>query len=596
MIKEKLSLVPMLPGCYLMKNKDGTIIYVGKAKILKRRLNSYFNRTQTGKTKKLVSEIVDFDYIVTSSELEAFILEINLIKKYDPKYNILLKDDKSYPYIEFKNDKYPTLTVKREININKKNKMLFGPYPNVGAARRIVNLINRLYPLKKCDKMPKKECLYYHIGECLGYCVFKDLDTTDLRNEITLILNGHDDILINKINEKIKVNSDNLNYEVALELKNELDYIKVVFEKQKVELNDGINRDIFNYYYENGYISIVVFFLRNGKLVGNKKNIFPLIDEINDTMEYYIVNFYQKKNIPPKEIIVPEELDIELLNSLLDSKVVTAIKGKKKHLFDLAKTNAKINLDNNIEMEYRKNERSFDASRELGNIVGIDNLSVIESFDNSNLFGSFTVSGMVTFIDGVPSKKDYRKFKISKEQNDDVGSMKEVIYRRYQSVLMNNSKKPDLILVDGGINQINACKSVLNDLNLNIKVCGLMKDDKHTLSELIDGDTLNSYKIDKKSNVFYLLTRISDEVHRFTINYHRQIRSKGSISSVLDNIEGIGPTRKKELLKKFGSLKKIKEATLEELETILPSEVAKNTLEYLNEFEKENINDRNSDN
>lgn len=596
MIKEKLSLVPMLPGCYLMKNKDGTIIYVGKAKILKRRLNSYFNRTQTGKTKKLVSEIVDFDYIVTSSELEAFILEINLIKKYDPKYNILLKDDKSYPYIEFKNDKYPTLTVKREININKKNKMLFGPYPNVGAARRIVNLINRLYPLKKCDKMPKKECLYYHIGECLGYCVFKDLDTTDLRNEITLILNGHDDILINKINEKIKVNSDNLNYEVALELKNELDYIKVVFEKQKVELNDGINRDIFNYYYENGYISIVVFFLRNGKLVGNKKNIFPLIDEINDTMEYYIVNFYQKKNIPPKEIIVPEELDIELLNSLLDSKVVTAIKGKKKHLFDLAKTNAKINLDNNIEMEYRKNERSFDASRELGNIVGIDNLSVIESFDNSNLFGSFTVSGMVTFIDGVPSKKDYRKFKISKEQNDDVESMKEVIYRRYQSVLMNNSRKPDLILVDGGINQINACKSVLNDLNLNIKVCGLMKDDKHTLSELIDGDTLNSYKIDKKSNVFYLLTRISDEVHRFTINYHRQIRSKGSISSVLDNIEGIGPTRKKELLKKFGSLKKIKEATLEELETILPSEVAKNTLEYLNEFEKENINDRNSDN
>lgn len=596
MIKEKLSLVPMLPGCYLMKNKDGTIIYVGKAKILKRRLNSYFNRTQTGKTKKLVSEIVDFDYIVTSSELEAFILEINLIKKYDPKYNILLKDDKSYPYIEFKNDKYPTLTVKREININKKNKMLFGPYPNVGAARRIVNLINRLYPLKKCDKMPKKECLYYHIGECLGYCVFKDLDTTDLRNEITLILNGHDDILINKINEKIKVNSDNLNYEVALELKNELDYIKVVFEKQKVELNDGINRDIFNYYYENGYISIVVFFLRNGKLVGNKKNIFPLIDEINDTMEYYIVNFYQKKNIPPKEIIVPEELDIELLNSLLDSKVVTAIKGKKKHLFDLAKTNAKINLDNNIEMEYRKNERSFDASRELGNIVGIDNLSVIESFDNSNLFGSYTVSGMVTFIDGVPSKKDYRKFKISKEQNDDVGSMKEVIYRRYQSVLMNNSRKPDLILVDGGINQINACKSVLNDLNLNIKVCGLMKDDKHTLSELIDGDTLNSYKIDKKSNVFYLLTRISDEVHRFTINYHRQIRSKGSISSVLDNIEGIGPTRKKELLKKFGSLKKIKEATLEELKTILPSEVAKNTLEYLNEFEKENINDRNSDN
>ena len=588
MIKEKLSLVPMLPGCYLMKNKDGVVIYVGKAKKLKNRLKSYFNGRVTGKTKKLVSEIVDFDYIVTSSELEAFILELNLIKKYDPKYNILLKDDKSYPYIEFKNDKYPTLTVKREININKKNKMLFGPYPNVGAARRIVNLINRLYPLKKCDKTPKKECLYYHIGECLGYCIHKDLDTSELRNEIISILNGHDEILINKINEKIKVNSDNLNFEVALELKKELDYIKVVFEKQKVELNDGVNRDIFNYYYENGYISIVVFFLRNGKLVGNKKNIFPLIDDIKETLEYYIVNFYQKKNIQPKEIIVPKELDIELLNSLLDAKVICTEKGKKKHLFNLASTNAKINLENNIEMEYRKNEKSFDASRELGNILGVENLSIIEAFDNSNLFGSFTVSGMVTFIDGVPSTKDYRKFKISKEQNDDVGSMKEVIYRRYQKVLMNNLRKPDLILVDGGVNQINACKSVLNDLNLKIKVCGLMKDDKHTLSELIDGDTLNSYKIDKKSNVFYLLTRISDEVHRFTINYHRQIRSKGSISSVLDEIEGIGPARKKELLKKYGSLKRIKEATLEELETILPKEVAKNTLDYLKNFDKEN--------
>lgn len=586
MIKEKLSLVPMLPGCYLMKNKDGVVIYVGKAKKLKNRLKSYFNGRVTGKTKKLVSEIVDFDYIVTSSELEAFILELNLIKKYDPKYNILLKDDKSYPYIEFKNDKYPTLTVKREININKRNKMLFGPYPNVGAARRIVNLINRLYPLKKCDKTPKKECLYYHIGECLGYCIHKDLDTSELRNEIISILNGHDEILINKINEKIKVNSDNLNFEVALELKKELDYIKVVFEKQKVELNDGVNRDIFNYYYENGYISIVVFFLRNGKLVGNKKNIFPLIDDIKETLEYYIVNFYQKKNIQPKEIIVPKELDIELLNSLLDAKVICTEKGKKKHLFDLASTNAKINLENNIEMEYRKNEKSFDASHELGNILGVENLSIIEAFDNSNLFGSFTVSGMVTFIDGIPSTKDYRKFKISKEQNDDVGSMKEVIYRRYQKVLMNNLRKPDLILVDGGVNQINACKSVLNDLNLKIKVCGLMKDDKHTLSELIDGDTLNSYKIDKKSNVFYLLTRISDEVHRFTINYHRQIRSKGSISSVLDEIEGIGPTRKKELLKKYGSLKKIKEASLEDLETILPKDVAKRTLEYLLNFYK----------
>lgn len=595
MIKEKLALVPALPGSYQMKNDKGVIIYVGKAKNLKNRLKSYFTGRVTGKTKKLVSEIVDFDYIVTGSELEAFILEINLIKKYDPKYNILLKDDKSYPYIEFKNDKFPSLIVKREININKKNKMLFGPYPNVHAARRLVNLINRLYPLKKCDKMPKKECLYYHIGECLGYCVHKNIDTTDLRNEIISILNGHDDILINKITEKIKVNSDNLNFEVALELKNELDYIKVVFEKQKVELNDGVNRDIFNYYYDNGYISIVVFFLRNGKLVGNKKNIFPLIDDIKETLEYYIVNFYSKKNLVPKEIIVPEMLDIELLNSVIDAKVITTSKGRKNHLFLLAGTNAKINLQNNIEMEYRNNEKSYGACRELGNILGVDNLSVIESFDNSNLFGTFTVSGMVTFVDGLPSKKDYRKFKISQEQNDDVGSMKEVIYRRYQSVLMNRGRIPDLILVDGGINQINACNSVLSDLNLHIKVCGLAKDDKHSLSELIDGDTLNSYKIDKRSNVFYLLTRISDEVHRFTINYHRQIRSKGSISSVLEEVEGIGNTRRRELIKKYGSLKKMMDASVEELSSIVPLNIAENLKKYLDNFKKEDKIENNND-
>lgn len=581
MIKEKLSLVPKLPGCYLMKNKEGTIIYVGKAKILKNRLNSYFNRTHTGKTKLLVSEIVDFDYIVTSSELEAFILEINLIKKYDPHYNILLRDDKSYPYIEFKCDKYPTLTVKREININKKNKLLFGPYPNVGAARRLVNLINRLYPLKKCDKMPKKVCLYYHIGECLGYCEYKNLDVSGLNNEILSILNGHDEILINKIKEKIEINSQNLNYEVALDLKKELDYIKVVFEKQKVELNDGINRDIFNYYVNNGYISIVVFFIRNGKLLGDKKNIFPLIDDIKETLEYYIVNFYSKKNLLPKELIVPEEVSTDLLNTILETKVINVSKGKKKHLFDLARINAKINLENNMELIYKDEERSLVASKKLGKIIGIEDLSVIEAFDNSNLFGSYTVSAMVCFVDGKASKSDYRKFKISVDKNDDVNAMKEVIYRRYQSVLLNKTRKPDLILVDGGINQINACKEVLNSLNLNIKVCGLMKDDRHTLTALLDGDTLESYQIDKKSNEFYLLTRISDEVHRFTINYHRQIRSKDSIESVLNEVEGIGDVRRKELLKKYGSLKKISEAPVEELKEILPEKVANELYNFL---------------
>lgn len=584
MFKDKLSLVPTLPGCYLMKNKDGIVIYVGKAKKLKNRLNSYFNRKVTGKTEILVSEIRDFEFIVTGSEAEAFILENNLIKKYSPKYNILLKDDKSYPYIELTNERYPRVIVKREININKKNKYLFGPYPNVYAARKIVNLINRVYPLRKCEKMPKKECLYYHIHECLGYCINKNINIDNMKSEILSFLNGNDSILIEKIKEKIEVYSKNMNYEQALELKKELDYIKLTLEKQKVELNDGVNRDIFNYYYDKGYISIQIFFLRNGKLIESSSNIKPIISSAVEELEYFIVDFYSKRNIVPKEIIVPEEVNKKVLSELLETKVINVFKGKKNKLFLLAKENAKIKLENNINLIFRNDERSYKANKELGEILNIKDLSVIEAFDNSNLFGSFTVSGMVTFVDGLPSKNDYRKFKISFEANDDYNIMKEVIYRRYFRVLKDKLRKPDLIIVDGGINQINACKSVLESLNLNIKVCGLKKNDKHRTNELIDGDTYNIINIDKKSNVFYLLTRIQDEMHRYTINYHRQIRSKGSISSVLDNIPGIGNVRKKELIKKYGSVKKMKEVSVEELKEILPENVAVSLYNFLKDF------------
>lgn len=581
MFKTELSLVPKKSGCYLMKNIDGTIIYVGKAKNLFNRLKSYFTGTVTGKTRVLVSEIKSFEYIVTSSELESFILELNLIKKYNPKYNILLKDDKSYPYIELTNEKYSRLLVKRELNISKKKKLLFGPYPNVYAARRLVYLINRIFPLRKCVTIPKKECLYYHIHECLGYCVHRDLDISEMKSEIISILNGNDTKLINKIKEKIEFHSSNLNYEQALELKKELDYIEVVFEHQKVELNDGVNRDIFNYYTNKGYISIQVFFLRNGKLVGSSCSIKPIISTEKDELEYYVVDFYQKKNIIPKEIIVPASIDSKTISELLNAKVINIQKGVKKKLLNLAKENAKINLENEIELIYRNDERSYEANNELKRILNLNKLNVIEIFDNSNLFGSFTVSGMVVFIDGLPSKKDYRKFKMSFEKNNDVFAMKEVIYRRYFKVIKDNLTFPDLIIVDGGINQINACKSVLNKFNLNIKVCGLKKNEKHDTSELIDGDTLKPIEIDKKSNVFYLLSRIGDEVHRYTINYHKQIRSKGSISSLLDQVEGIGDKRKKELINKFGSLKKMKEASIEELETILPSNIAISLFNFL---------------
>ncbi len=582
MFKTELSLVPKKSGCYLMKNENNIIIYVGKAKNLFNRLKSYFTGTVTGKTRVLVDEIRSFEYIVTTNELEAFILELNLIKKYNPKYNILLKDDKSYPYIELTNEKYPRLIVRRELNISKKRKLLFGPYPNAYAARRIVHLINRIYPLRKCITIPKKECLYYHINECLGYCIHRDIDITDMKNEIISILNGNDDKLIEKIREKINFHSSNLNYEQALGLKNELDYIEVVFEKQKVELKDGINRDIFNFYVDKGYISIEVFFLRNGKLIGSSSSIKPLISSDKDELEYYIVDFYQKKNIAPREILVPGIVDANILSELLNTRVINIQKGIKKKILDMAYDNAKINLENEIESIYRSDERSYEANKELKDILKLDKLHAIEVFDNSNLFGSFSVSAMVVFVDGLPSKKDYRKFKLSFEKNDDVASMKEVIYRRYFKLIKEDLPLPDLIIVDGGINQINACKSVLNDFNLNIKVCGLKKNDKHKTNELIDGDTLNIINIDKRSNAFYLLSRIGDEVHRFTISYHKQIRSKSSISSLLDNIEGIGDKRKKELMNKFGSLKKIKEASIEELEQVIPKETSKKLKYFLN--------------
>lgn len=585
-IKDKLKLVPNLPGSYQMKDKSGTIIYVGKAKNLHKRVSSYFNREHTGKTAKLVSEIDDFEYIVTSSEVEAFVLEINLIKLHDPKYNILLKDDKTYPYIEYISKPYPKLKIVRYTNLRKKDKKtIFGPYPNAYAARRIVNLLNRLYPLKKCDGMPKQVCLYYHINECLGYCV-KKIDQDQLKNmedDILSFLRGNDSILTNKLKSKIMEYSSNLNYEKALELKKELDYINIIMDKQKVELHDFVNRDIIAYYFDKGYISVQIFFLRNGKLIGHHNDIFPIISEEIDEVEYYIVNFYQKHEIP-NEIIIPSNLNKDILEELLKTKVSFVQKGTKKKILDMAKTNAKIAFNNKFETLKQQEMKTCGANESLRKILNLDKLDRIDSFDNSNLFGSFSVSGMVVFKDGKPAKKEYRKYKVSVDKNDDYHTMQEVIYRRYYKALLNKNELPDLIIVDGGINQINACIDVLNSLKLDIRVCGLKKNDKHRTNELIDSLNYQVIPLDATSDVFHYLTRIQDEVHRYTITYHKTIRSKGSISSILDNVEGIGTVRKKELIKKFGSVVKMKNASLEELEDILPSNIAINLQKYLKEY------------
>ena len=583
--KEKLALVPTKPGSYQMKNKDGIIIYVGKAKNLQRRLRSYFTRTVTGKTKLLVDDIADFEYIVTSSELESLILEITLIKKYNPKYNILLKDDKSYPYIELTKEKYPKLKVVRNVKRKKDKNFLFGPYPNVYAARRTVSMINRLYPLRKCDKLKKDLCLYYHINECLGYCKYNiDEETiSNMTKEIVSFLRGDYKHIEEKIIKEMNIASEKLNYEKALELKEMLDDIKITLNKQKIDLNNNYNFDLINYYKDKNYLSIQIFFVRNGLLVGRHEDIVQTLDNVEEDIIEYIIKFYDKNNILPNKILICDDVYKELLEKYLNIEVFVPKKGKLKSLIDLAMENAKQKLESEEETLSKNDEARKKAIDELKELLHLEKVSRMESFDNSHLFGTFYVGGMVVFDDFLPLKDEYRKYKISTDVRDDTKAMKEVLYRRYYKVLMENLEKPDLIVLDGGRAQIKICKEIINGLGLNIPIVGLVKDKKHRTSQIMNQD-YEILPVSKESNLFLFFTRIQDEVHRYAISYHRNIKSKGALSSLLDLVPGIGEVKRKELLKKFGSLKKIKEASLEELEQVLNKEVAQNLFSYLKDM------------
>ena len=588
MFKEELSLVPHLPGCYLMKNKDNIVIYVGKSKNLKNRLSSYFNREHTGKTMMLVREIDHFEYIVTNTEMESLLLEINLIKKYTPKYNILYRDDKSYPYIELTDEKVPRLRIIRRINVKKIKNNLFGPYPNVGAARRVVEILNRVYPLRKCNTYEKRECLYYHIGECLGYCT-KNIDEEiikEMKTEIISFLNGNTKVLTNKLKEKMNKYSNNMEYEKALEYKELLNYINITTEKQKVDLDDRVNIDVVGYYSKDNYISIQILFIRGGKLLDRNRNIFPMVGDEEEELSNYLLNFYSKNVSNTKEILVPNNIDTNTFSELFNIKFITPIKGEKKRILSLAEDNARIYYEEQMTYIKRDEDKITNALNELKEKLNIPSADRIELFDNSNLFGSFNVSGMVVFKMGKPSKNDYRKYKITNDVNDDYGTMKEVIYRRYFKVLKENLEMPDLIIVDGGIGQINVAREVISSLGLKIEVCGLKKDDTHSTNMLLGKDPLEEIKIDKQSDLFLLLTKMQDEVHNFTISYHKNIRSKGALSSVLDNIEGIGEVRKNKLLKKYKTISKMKEAPLEELEEILPKDIAVSFKNFLQEYDK----------
>lgn len=580
--KEKLSLVPTKPGSYQMKNKDGVIIYVGKAKNLKNRLKSYFTGTVTGKTKMLVEDIDDFEYIVTSSELESLILEITLIKKYDPKYNIMLTDDKTYPYIELTKEKYPRLRVVRNVKRKRNLNYLYGPYPNVTAARKTVNMLNRLYPLRKCEHLGKDVCLYYHIHECLGYCA-KSIDKAiidEMTKEIVSFLKGDSSFIEKKINSEMIKASEAMNYERALELKNMLSDIQITLRRQKIDLNDNYNFDLLNYYVDKNYLSIQLFFIRGGLLVGRDKQVLTSgIDAVEQVIEY-ILRFYEASGVLPKELLVPDDIDDKLLSDYLKIKVSIPRRGKLKNLLDLAKENAKEILIEEEETLKKNDTLRLEAIEELKRILHCDNVSRMEAFDNSHLFGTFYVGGMVVYDNFLPLKDEYRKFKISVDVKDDLNAMREVLYRRYYRVLMDNLLKPDLIVMDGGLLQVNIAKEVVNSLGLSIRIIGLVKDKKHQTNTIIDEDG-NVLEVKGDSNLFLFLSRIQEEVHRYAITYHRSIRSKGALASVLDVVPGIGEVRKKELLKKFGSLKRLKEASVEELSEVVSLEVAKDLFEYL---------------
>ncbi|AVQ36468.1 excinuclease ABC subunit UvrC [Staphylococcus kloosii] len=585
-IKQKLTVVPMEPGCYLMKDRNNQVIYVGKAKKLRNRLRSYFTGAHDAKTTRLVSEIRNFEYIVTSSETESLLLELNLIKQYQPRYNILLKDDKSYPFIKITKEKHPKLIVTR--TVKKGTGKYFGPYPNAYSAQETKKLLDRIYPFRKCDKMPDKLCLYYHIGQCMGPCVYPvdQSKYAEMTREISDFLNGEDKTILRNLEERMQKASEELDFERAKEYRDLIEHINNLTKKQKIISKDYTVRDVFGYSVSKGWMCIQVFFVRQGNMIKRDATIIPLQQTEEEEFYTFIGQFYElNQHILPKEVHVPKNLNKDVINSVVDTKIVQPQKGKKKEMVDLANHNAEITLDNKFELIAKDESRTVKAIEELGDRMGIQTPIRIEAFDNSNIQGVDPVSAMVSFVDGKPNKKGYRKYKIkSVEGPDDYKSMREVVRRRYTRVLNEGTPLPDLIIVDGGKGHMSGVIDVLeNELGLDIPVAGLKKNDKHQTSDLLYGASAEVVPLKKNSQAFYLLHRIQDEVHRFAITFHRQTRQKTGLQSVLDTVDGIGSKRKTKLLRTFGSIKKMKEASVEEFTKAgLPKNVAKNLYDALN--------------
>ena len=586
LIKSKLELLPTSPGCYIHKDKNGTIIYVGKAKNLRNRVRSYFRGSHDTKTEALVSEIVDFEFIVTESNIEALLLEINLIKENKPKYNIMLKDDKSYPFIKITNERYPRLIITRQVK--KDGGLYFGPYPDVGAANEIKRLLDRIFPFRKCTNPPSKVCFYYHIGQCMAHTICKKDESyfKSMAQEVSDFLKGQDDKIIDELKGKMAKAAQSMEFERAAEYRDLIQAIGTLRTKQRVMAKDLQNRDVFGYYVDKGWMCVQVFFVRQGKLIERDVNLFPYYNDPDEDFLTYVGQFYQEKShLVPNEVLIPQDIDEEAVKALVDTKILKPQRGEKKQLVNLAIKNARVSLEQKFNLLEKSVEKTQGAIENLGRLLKIPTPVRIESFDNSNIMGTSPVSAMVVFVNGKPSKKDYRKYKIKTVVGpDDYASMREVIRRRYGRVQRDGLTPPDLIVIDGGQGQVNIAKQVIQEeLGLDIPIAGLQKNDKHQTHELLFGDPLEVVELSRNSQEFFLLQRIQDEVHRFAITFHRQLRSKNSFSSQLDGIEGLGPKRKQNLMKYFKSLTKIKEASVDEIVAVgIPRAVAEAVHQHLN--------------
>lgn len=577
-VKRKIELLPDHPGCYLMKNKDGTIIYVGKAKSLVKRVKQYFTRPQEGKVFRMVLEVTDFDTIETDSEKESLLLEINLIQKYYPKYNIMLKDGKMYPYIALKKMGDPYLKIAR--NDRDKSFSYFGPFPNSGSAYRMIDLLNKIYPLRKCKNIPNRACLYYHLGQCMGPCIndISKSDNKDMISHITKFLNGDASEVKQEITAKMRAAANDLRFEEAQEYKETLDTIEHVLSSQKIMMQDHIDRDIVGYSQRDGYISILFLLYRKGVLLGKNLFVVEKFDDINSELTDYIYQFYLNHQ-KPKELIISEKSIADILESSLGIKVIVPSRGVKKDLLFMALENAKAGLDEHF-MTARLEDDNLKLLEELGNMLNISTPLDIELYDNSHLQGTEAIGAMVKFINGVKVPSMYRKYKIRQEnKRDDLASMEEVLTRRLTRLKEENSKMPDLIIVDGGMTQVEIAYNVREKLNVNVNIAGLAKNDKHETDALINGNTGEFIPLNHKSPLFFMLMRMQDEVHRFAISYHRHKREKSFFETIYDDIPGIGKKRRIQLLSAYPTLDSLKSVTLEELKQIIPEESAKLILE-----------------